>query len=90
MLGNSIDNLQITLLDDLTTTLKVTDCQKVMVLQSEMAKARRTHAAERRHRAPADAGPAENAERLLHIDERKVNHPHAVEGSTPSAATKTN
>ena len=44
MLGNSIDNLQITLLDDLTTTLKVTDCQKVMVLQSEMAKARRSYA----------------------------------------------
>ena len=44
MLGNSIDNLQITLLDDLTTTLKVTDCQKVLVLQSEMAKARRSYA----------------------------------------------
>ena len=44
MLGNSIDNLQITLLDDLTTTVKVTDCQKVLVLQSEMAKARRSYA----------------------------------------------
>ena len=44
MLGNSIDNLQITLLDDLTTTVKVTDCQKVLVLQSEMAHARRSYA----------------------------------------------
>ena len=44
MLGNSIDNLQITLLDDLTTTLKVTDCQKVLVLQSEMVHARRSYA----------------------------------------------
>ena len=44
MLGNSIDNLQITLLDDLTTTIKVTDCQKALVLQSEMAKARRSYA----------------------------------------------
>ena len=33
MLGNSIDNLQITLLDDLTTTLKVTDCQLMQALQ---------------------------------------------------------
>ncbi len=44
MLGNSIDNLQITLLDDLTTTVKVTDCQKVLVLQREMAHARRSYA----------------------------------------------
>ena len=44
MLGNSLDNLQITLLDDLTTTVKVSDCQKVLVLQSEMAKARRSYA----------------------------------------------
>jgi hypothetical protein len=44
MLGNSLDNMQITLLDDLTTTVKVTDCQKVLVLQSEMAKARRSYA----------------------------------------------
>ena len=44
MLGNSLDNMEITLLDDLTTTLKVTDCQKVLVLQSEMAKARRSYA----------------------------------------------
>ena len=44
MQGNSIDNMQITLLDDLTTTLKVTDCQKVLVLQDEMAHARRNYA----------------------------------------------
>ena len=44
MLGNSLDNLQITLLDDLTTTVKVSDCQKALVLQSEMAKARRSYA----------------------------------------------
>ena len=44
LLGNSLDNLQITLLDDLTTTVKVTDCQKALVLQSEMAKARRSYA----------------------------------------------
>ena len=44
MLGNSLDNLQITLLDDLTTTLKVSDCQKVMALQSAMASARRNYA----------------------------------------------
>ena len=44
MLGNSIDNLQITLLDDLTTTIKVTDCQKALVLQSEMGHARRSYA----------------------------------------------
>ena len=44
LLGNSLENLQITLLDDLTTTVKVSDCQKVLVLQSEMAKARRSYA----------------------------------------------
>ena len=44
LLGNSLDNLQITLLDDLTTTIKVSDCLKVLVLQSEMAKARRSYA----------------------------------------------
>jgi len=42
--GNSIDILQLTLLDDLTTTLKVSDCQKVMELQSAMAHARRNYA----------------------------------------------
>ena len=46
LLGNSLDNLQITLLDDLTTTIKVSDCLKVLVLQSEMATARRSYADE--------------------------------------------
>ena len=44
MEGNSIDNMQLTLLDDLTTTLKVSDCQKVLALQNEMAHARRNYA----------------------------------------------
>lgn len=46
MLGNSIDNLQITLLDDLTTTLKISDCAKVIQLQNQMASARRNYADE--------------------------------------------
>ena len=44
MLGKSIDELTLTLLDDLTTTVKVADCQKVMQLQTEMAAARRNYA----------------------------------------------
>ena len=44
MAGKSIDDLTLTLLDDLTTTVKVADCQKVMTLQSEMATARRNYA----------------------------------------------
>ena len=44
MAGKSIDNLTLTLLDDLTTTVKVSDCQKVMALQQEMATARRRSA----------------------------------------------
>ena len=44
MLGNSIDNMEITLLDDLTTTVKVTDCEKVLELQDAMASARRSYA----------------------------------------------
>ena len=44
MTGKSLDNLQLTLLDDLTTTFKVSDCAKVMKLQSEMAEARRQYA----------------------------------------------
>ena len=44
MLGNSVDNMQITLLDDLTTTLKVTDCEKVLEIQDAMASARRSYA----------------------------------------------
>ena len=42
--GLSIDNLQLTLLDDLVTNVKVSDCQKVMELQSAMAHARRNYA----------------------------------------------
>ena len=44
MAGKSVDNLTLTLLDDLTTTVKVSDCQKVMALQQEMATARRNYA----------------------------------------------
>ena len=44
MFGKSIDELTLTLLDDLTTTVKVADCQKVMQLQTEMAAARRNYA----------------------------------------------
>lgn len=44
MVGKSIDELTLTLLDDLTTTVKVADCQKVMLLQTEMADARRSYA----------------------------------------------
>ena len=44
MVGKSIDELTLTLLDDLTTTVKVADCQKVMQLQTEMAAARRNYA----------------------------------------------
>ena len=44
MYGKSIDNLELTLLDDLTTTLKVSDCQAVLSLQDEMAHARRNYA----------------------------------------------
>ncbi len=44
LLGNSLENLQITLLDDLTTTIKVTDCEKVLELQDAMAHARRNYA----------------------------------------------
>jgi hypothetical protein len=44
MAGNSIDNLQLTLVDDLTTTIKVSDCQKVLKLQNAMSSARRNYA----------------------------------------------
>ena len=44
MAGNSLEEGVFTLLDDLTTTLKVTDCGKVIQLQSEMAHARRNYA----------------------------------------------
>ncbi len=44
MAGNSIEELQLTLLDCLTTTAKISDCATVMKLQSEMASARRNYA----------------------------------------------
>ena len=44
MLGNSLDNLQITLLDCLTTTGKISDCEKVLEIQNAMAHARRNYA----------------------------------------------
>ena len=44
MAGNSIENASITLVDDLTTNLKVSDCQKAVMLQNEMARARRSYA----------------------------------------------
>lgn len=44
MAGKSIDNLTLTLLDDLTTTVQVSDCQKVMALQQQLAQARRSYA----------------------------------------------
>lgn len=44
MYGKSIDNLKLTLLDDLTTTLKVSDCLAVLELQDGMADARRNYA----------------------------------------------
>ena len=42
--GRSIDEGKITLLDDLTTTFSVSDMQKVLQLQNEMAHARRNYA----------------------------------------------
>ena len=42
--GNSIDDLTLTLNDDLTTTMKVSDCLKVMQIETEMNKARRNYA----------------------------------------------
>ena len=44
MAGNSIEDLTLTLLDDLTTNLKVSDCEEVVKLQSAMASARRNYA----------------------------------------------
>ena len=46
MAGNSLEEGTFTLLDDLTTTLKVTDCAKVYELQKDMARARRSYANE--------------------------------------------
>ena len=42
--GNSVDELTLTLNDDLTTTMKVSDCLKVMQIETEMNKARRNYA----------------------------------------------
>ena len=42
--GKSVDDLRLTLNDDLTTTMKVSDCQKVMEIETEMNKARRSYA----------------------------------------------
>jgi hypothetical protein len=44
MAGNSIEKMELTLLDDLTTNLKVSDCEKLVKLQSDMALARRNYA----------------------------------------------
>jgi hypothetical protein len=46
MAGNSLEEGTITLLDDLTTTLKISDCAKVIQLQNQMARARRNYADE--------------------------------------------
>ena len=78
--GLSIDNLQLTLLDDLVTNVKVSDCQKVMVLQSAMAHARRNYAD---RKTTAGPGPAENATSLLHVAGRKVIYtPYPAVGTT--------
>lgn len=42
--GNSIDGLTLTLLDDLTTTLSVSDCAKALQIAREGAAARRSYA----------------------------------------------
>jgi len=42
--GKSVDDLTLTLNDDLTTTMKVSDCQKVMQIETAMNKARRSYA----------------------------------------------
>jgi hypothetical protein len=44
MAGNDIKEGYITILDDLTTTMKVSDCSKVVELQRAMASARRNYA----------------------------------------------
>ena len=46
MAGNSLEEGVFTMLDDLTTTLKVTDCAKVVELQRQMARDRRNYANE--------------------------------------------
>ncbi len=44
MAGNSIEDMTLTLLDCLTTNVKVSDCEKVVQIQNAMAKARRNYA----------------------------------------------
>ena len=44
MAGNSIEDMNLTLLGCLTTNVKVSDCEKVVTLQNEMAEARRNYA----------------------------------------------
>ena len=46
MAGNNVKEGVITLLDDLTTSVKVSDCAKVVELQNQMARARRNYADE--------------------------------------------
>jgi hypothetical protein len=46
MAGNNIKEGELTLLNDLTGTLKVTDCAKVIEIQNRMARARRNYADE--------------------------------------------
>ena len=52
--GNSVDDLTLTLNDDLTTTMKVTDCLKVMQIETEMNKARRSYADQKTMNGYAD------------------------------------
>ena len=44
MAGNSVEDMQFTLLDCLTTTGKISDCEKVVEIQNAMAHARRNYA----------------------------------------------
>ena len=44
MAGNDIEDMTLTLLGCLTTNVKVSDCEKVVTLQNEMAEARRNYA----------------------------------------------
>lgn len=44
MSGSSLDEGSLTLLDDLTTNMKISDCQKAMLIRNEMISARRNYA----------------------------------------------
>ena len=44
MAGNNVEDMQFTLLDCLTTTGKISDCEKVLEIQNAMAHARRNYA----------------------------------------------